>query len=368
MARDHWAIDIDRDDIAQAVLVDEVETPLWPGEVEVRVDCFAMTANNVTYAALGKPIGLFDNGAGYWDFFSPGGEGPGRVPVWGFATVTRSAAEGVGAGVEVGEQFYGFYPMASHVRLTPGRINASGFMDVAEHRAGMPAVYDHYLRVAALGDFAESYRDWWPVFRPLYLTGWLIADQFEDEGDFGADQVLVASASAKTAIGFAHAMNQRKDRPKLVGLTSARGRDFLADAGLYDELVLYDDIATLDPVISSAFVDIAGDGQLTAALHRHFGEALKLNLVVGKAHWDSQAGQRFPATGFFAPARVAKRSKEWGPTGFQQRMGAAWTHFLGDARKLFRIETSDGPDAALASYRDAVAGKADPRAGILVRP
>lgn len=364
MAGDRWAIDIDRDDIAQARLVEEAEAPLGPGEVEVRVDCFAMTANNVTYAALGKPIGLFENGRGYWDFFSPGGEGPGRLPVWGFGTVTRSDAEGVA----VGEEFYGYWPMASHVRLTPGRVNAGGFVDVAEHRAGMPAVYDHYSGVAALGDFADGERDWWPVFRPLYLTGWLIADQFDDEGDFGADQVLVASASSKTAIGFAHAMNQREKRPKLIGLTSARGRDFLADAGLYDELVLYDDIAALDPAVPSAFVDIAGDGALTAALHRHFGEALKLNLVVGKAHWDSAPAARVPATGFFAPARVAKRSKDWGPAGFQQRMAAAWTHFLGDARKLFRIETTNGPDAALAAYRDAVAGRADPRAGILIRP
>ena len=359
-----WAIDIDRDDIAKARLVDEVEAPLTDGEVEVRVDCFAMTANNVTYAALGKPIGLFDNGKGYWDFFSPGGKGPGRLPVWGFARVNRSAAEGVAEG----EEFYGYFPMASHVRLTPGRVNAGGFVDVAPHRAGMPSVYDHYLRVAALGDFAEADRDWWPVFRPLYLTGWLIADQFEDEGDYGAEQVIVASASSKTAIGFAHAMNQRERRPKLIGLTSPRGGDFLADAGLYDELLLYDDIASLDPAISSAFVDIAGDGQLTAALHHHFGEALKLTLIVGKAHWDSQAGERFPAVGFFAPARVAKRSKDWGPAGFQSRMGAAWTHFLGDARRLFRIEASDGPDAALSAYRDAVAGRADPRVGTLLRP
>ncbi len=360
----HWAIDIDRDDIAEARLVEEAETPLGEGQVEARVDCFAMTANNVTYAALGKPIGLFDNGAGYWDFFSPGGAGPGRLPVWGFATVTRSAAEGVAEG----EEFYGYFPMASHVRLTPGRINAGGFVDVAEHRAGMPAVYDHYLRVAALGDFVENDRDWWPVFRPLYLTGWLIADQFEDEQDFGVSQVLVASASSKTAIGFAHAMQQRSERPKLVGLTSARGRDFLEGAGLYDELVIYDDIFALDPATRSAFVDIAGDGQLTATLHHHFGDRLALNLVVGKAHWDSGPGQRFPATGFFAPARVAKRSKDWGPAGFQQRMGAAWSHFLSDAQKLFRIAASSGPEAALAAYRDAVAGKADPRVGTLIRP
>lgn len=363
MAQSRWAIDIDRDDIARAVLVEEAESPLRDGEIEVQVDCFAMTANNVTYAALGKPVGLFDNGAGYWDFFSPGGEGPGRLPVWGFATVTRSDV----AGVAVGEEFYGYYPMASHVRFTPGRINVGGFVDVAEHRAGMPAVYDHYLRVAGLDDFVEADRGWWPVFRPLYITGWLIADQFEDEADFGARQVLVASASSKTAIGFAHAMNQRADRPKLVGLTSARGREFLQDVGLYDELICYDHIGELDPTIPSAFVDIAGDDALTTLLHHYFDD-LTLNLIVGKAHWDSGPGQRFPATGFFAPARVAKRSKDWGPAGFQKRMGAAWTHFLGDARKLFRIEASNGPDAALAAYRDAVAGKADPRVGILIRP
>ncbi|MEO7814586.1 MAG: DUF2855 family protein [Sphingomicrobium sp.] len=359
-----WAIDIDRDDIARAELVEEAQVELAAGDIEVRLDSFAMTANNVTYAALGKPIGLFPNGKGYWDFFSPGGQGPGRLPIWGFATVTESAAEGVAAG----EQLYGYFPMASHVRLTPGRVNAGGFVDVAEHRVGMPAVYDQYLRVAAMGDFAEGDRDWWPVFRPLYLTGWLIADQFEDEGDYGAGQVLIASASSKTAIGFAHAMKARSGGPKLVGLTSPRGRDFLADAGLYDELLLYEDIATLDASVPAAFVDIAGDSAVTAALHAHFGDALKLTLIVGKAHWDSAPGQRFPATGFFAPARVEKRVGDWGPAGFRDRMAAAWTDFIADARKLFRIEASAGPDAALTAYRDAVAGRADPRAGILIRP
>lgn len=364
-----WAIDIDRDDIGQAVLVEEAALSpdlgtLEPGAIEVRLDSFAMTANNVTYAALGKPVGLFDNGRGYWDFFSPGGEGPGRLPVWGFATVTQSAAEGIAEG----EQFYGYYPMASHVRLTPGRVNPGGFVDVAPHRAGMPAVYDHYARVSALGDFIEGDRDWWPVFRPLYLTGWLIADQFEDEGDYGARQVIVASASSKTAIGFAHAMLQREERPRLVGLTSSRGRAFLAEAGLYDELILYDDIAAIDPTIPAAFVDIAGDSDVTAALHDHLADRLLLTLIVGKAHWDSVPGKRFPAIGFFAPARVDKRSKEWGPGGFRDRVATAWAHFLHDARSLFRIEVSGGADAALAAYRDAVAGRADPRAGVLIRP
>ena len=364
MTDPRWAIDIDRDNIATAAIVDDPMGALGPGEIEVRIDNFAITANNVTYAALGKPVGLFPNGKGYWDFFSPGGEGPGRLPVWGFATVTRSAAEGIAEG----EAIYGYYPMASHVRLTPGRIGAAGFVDVAAHRAGMPAVYDQYQRVAALGDYAEGDRDWWPVFRPLYLTGWLIADQFEELHDYDAEQVIVASASSKTAIGFAHAMRQRDERPKLVGLTSARGRGFLADSGIYDELVVYDAIETIDPATPAAFVDIAGDSAITAALHRHFGDVLKLTLIVGKAHWDAAPGQRFPASGFFAPARVEKRVADWGAAEFRNRVAAAWTHFLSDAQKLFRIEVRDGAAAALDAYREAVAGRADPRTGIVIRP
>lgn len=362
MAGERWAVDIDRDTIADAKRVGEAERLLATGEAEVRLDSFAMTANNVTYAALGKPAGLFENGKGYWDFFSVDG-GPGRVPVWGFATVTRSAAEGLAKG----EVLYGYFPLASHVTLTPGRVGPAGFTDETPHRIDMPPVYNQYQRVTALGDYAEADHDWWPVFRPLYLTGWLIADQFEDEGDYGAGQVIVASASSKTATGFAHAMQQRAERPRLIGLTSERGRAFLEGAGLYDELVLYDDIASIDASGASAFVDVAGNSEVTGAIHEHLGDALKFALVVGKSHWDSDAqARRWPSSGFFAPGRIQKRAQDWGPAGFRDRVAAAWTHFVADARKLFRIDRRDGPDAALDAYLEAVAGKADPRAGVIV--
>ena len=86
-----WAIDIDRDDITQATLTAEEGAPLAPGQVRLHLDSYAMTANNITYAVFGKPVGLFGNDQGYWDFFAERGA-PGRLPVWGFATVTESAA------------------------------------------------------------------------------------------------------------------------------------------------------------------------------------------------------------------------------------------------------------------------------------
>ena len=97
-----WAIAIDRNDIARAALVADPAGPLAPGQVRVAIDSYAMTANNITYAVFGKPAGLFGNDQGYWDFFAEPGE-PGRLPVWGFATVIESAADGVA----VGDSFYG---------------------------------------------------------------------------------------------------------------------------------------------------------------------------------------------------------------------------------------------------------------------
>src|SRR3546814_17373122 len=77
MSAKSWAIDIDRDDITQAQLVDDAEASLAPGQVRVHLDSYAMTANNITYAVFGTPPGLFDNAQGYWDFFDGRGD-PGR--------------------------------------------------------------------------------------------------------------------------------------------------------------------------------------------------------------------------------------------------------------------------------------------------
>ena len=116
-----WTIDIDRDTISKAALARADHAPLRAGEVRVRVDSYAMTANNITYAVFGKPAGLFGNDQGYWDFFAER-DAPARLPVWGFATVIESAAEGIAPG----DRFYGYYPMASHAVLNAGKIGAAG--------------------------------------------------------------------------------------------------------------------------------------------------------------------------------------------------------------------------------------------------
>lgn len=367
MTNQRWAIDIDRDQIANAQIVDAPEAGLPESAVEVAIDLYAMTANNVTYAVFGKPLGLFGNDQGYWDFFAER-DAPGRLPVWGFATVNRSNHEGV----PIGTRLYGYFPMASHAVLLPGRVSAHGFADTTPRRASLPVIYNQYQRMDALGDYRAQDHDYWPVFRPLFLTGWLIADQLEDEGDYAAQQILVASASSKTAIGLAHALGQRTSRPRIVGLTSAGNAAYVKSLGLYDEVVTYDAIGAMDAGVASAMVDMAGNPQVAASVHNHFGDALKASIVVGKSHWDStDDGARMagpPRQMFFAPGRSDKRIGEWGPDVFRQKLEAAWLGFVDLAPKLLGIEKREGAEAALAAYTETVEGKADAKTGLVIIP
>jgi Protein of unknown function (DUF2855) len=362
-----WAIDIDRDDVSKATVVPETLPSPAAGQVLVAIDSYAMTANNVTYAVFGKPSGLFGNDQGYWDFFAER-DVPGRLPVWGFATVVESATDGISAG----DRFYGYFPMASHALLTADRISPGGFTDVTPRRTTLPPIYNQYSRMLALGDYKSEHHDYWPVFRPLFLTGWLIADQFDDEGDYDAEQVLVASASSKTAIGFAHAMQQRSGRPQVVGLTSKANASALGRLGIYDSVIAYDDISLLDAEMPSALVDMAGNGAVTRAVHSHFGENLTKSIIVGKSHWDAAAEMgALPGPereGFFAPGRSQKRVADWGPKGFAERMAVAWLGFMEVAPNIASIDKRSGAGAALSAYQEVLAGKADPKMGIILLP
>ena len=92
-------------------------------EVLLRVERFALTANNITYAVAGDSMS-------YWAFF-PTTEGWGRVPVWGYAVVEQSNH----ADVAVGERVYGYLPMSTHLIVRPARVTSAGFVDSVPHRA-----------------------------------------------------------------------------------------------------------------------------------------------------------------------------------------------------------------------------------------
>ena len=353
--------DLNEISIADAPAAEDIA--LKSGQILVRVGRFALTANNITYAVVGDLMA-------YWSFF-PAPDGWGRIPVWGFGEVAASRH----GDVAVGERLYGFWPMSTHLVLQPERVSPAGFLDGMEHRRPLHAIYNHYTRVDRDPGHVARYAHLEPLLRPLFTTGFLLDDFLVDNDLFGARAVLLASASSKTAIGLAFCLARRQPRGyRVIGLTSAGNAAFVDTLGCYDQVVAYDDIASLSADMPVALVDMAGNAAVQGALPTHFGANMKYSCRVGRSHWDSDdtAG---PPPGelpgakpvlFFAPDHAAKRQRDWGPDGFQSRLGDAWRAFLEAADGWLTVIEGHGPEAVEAAYRQVLAGRATPNQGHLV--
>lgn len=330
--------------------------PLASGQLLVRIERFALTANNVTYGAVGDALG-------YWRFY-PAPDGWGRIPVWGFATVARSRHDALAKG----ERLFGYWPIGTHTVLAPDRVTAAGFVETAPHRAGLPPFYNQYERVVG------GSREHEPVaalFRPLFGTSFLLHDFLSEQGWFGATSLVVTSASSKTALGLAWlASSDRRGLGEVVGLTAGANRRFVAGTGYYDRVVAYDETDSLDPAMPRVIVDVAGNAGVLGALHRRFGGALRYSCRVGAAHWDAAAdASALPGptpTLFFAPDQARKRSEDWGAQEFGARVGGAMRSFVGDAAKWLRVVEGRGPAAVERAYRACVDGRIDPAEGHVV--
>ena len=350
----------ERADLRRARWEDVEALPLADGEARLRIDSFALTANNITYAAFGEAMS-------YWAFFPTGDAGTGLMPVWGFATVAESRC----AGLDAGERIYGYWPIASEVTLRPVKLTPAGFVDGTEHRRVLPPVYNRYRRCAADPGYDAAHEAEQALLQPLFSTGFLI-DDFLDENDFfGARQVLLSSASSKTAYGTAFCLARRGDRIRRIGLTSTGNLDFTRSLGCYDEVIDYAAIPSLDASAAAVYVDFSGSAAVRAAVHGRFGDRLVHSCSVGAADWSglgSNKGLPGPKpTLFFAPARIEKRVADWGGAELNARIGAAWAAFVqrvsDPARPWMQVARGRGPEAIAAAYSALAEGRSNPREG-----
>ena len=347
-----------QDQLATTRLTTTDDTPLAEGQVRVRVESFALTANNITYAALGDMLN-------YWQFFPTGEAGWGIVPVWGFGTVVQS----LHPAVAVGERLYGYWPMASQAVLSPERVNPTGFSDGAPHRAGLHAVYNHYLRTSTDGLYRADNEDVQALLRPLFITSWLIDDFLADQQFFGARRMLLSSASSKTAYGTAFQLAQREGI-EVIGLTSPGNVAFCESLGCYHRVVTYDALDTLDGATPSVYIDFAGSVGLRQRIHAHF-TGLAYSCSVGASHVGDLGGAgQLPGPRpvmFFAPAQVKKRHADWGAQGLNDRLVAAWNQFStavsAGPQPWLVVQHHAGPQATKALFASVLAGSGDPRAG-----
>src|ERR1700730_3643118 len=312
----------------------------------VKVERFAFTANNITYATLGDQLK-------YWQLF-PAPEGFGNIPVWGFGQVIASKHPQVSDG----ERLFGYFPMAKHLVIEAADVSKRGLRDAAAHRQGVAPVYNAYARVSDNPAFEGRQGDYQALLRPVFMLSFLVDDSLAEAEFHGARGVILSSASSKTAIGLAHLLSLRQEI-RVIRLTSAANADFVRSLGCYDEVVSYDNLPALPQDQPVAFVDMAGNGDLRARLHRQFGDRLRYSGRIGLTH-QSKPGDEEPdlpgakPTWFFAPDQIRKRAKEWGPGGIDARFGSAWSGFAPKLDGWVKVIEGRGKAAVKQIYLDTL--------------
>jgi uncharacterized protein DUF2855 len=294
---------VNKSDFADLRVVKAPLPSLQKGEALIRMGRVAFTANNISYALAGESLG-------YWKFFPPVSDQNtyGLIPVWGYGEVEAEND----SGLDVGEGVFGYWPMASHWIVQPGSMKPHRFIDSAEHRASLPGIYNNYRRVAkeemADGEFADRQS----LLFPLVGTAFGIFDWLQTEGRGQATQIILTSASSKTALGLAFLAKNNSDI-KVIGLTSAGNLEATTQIGFYHQVFSYED---LEKTIQAPtiIVDMAGNGALSAKLHQHLGDTMLREARVGATHADKV----FAVDGiikersffFFLPSHAAKRQPE----------------------------------------------------------
>ena len=290
------------------------EFALDKGDVLLKIDKFGYTSNNVTYAVAGDLIG-------YWKFFpiAENDDKWGVIPVWGFADVTESKHESVA----VGDRFFGYFPPASHLRIHPVHANSQRIIDGTPHRIELPAAYNTYQRVVCDTEGDAITEDERMVLYPLHLTSYFLYDYLLEQKWYGAEQILVLSASGKTSTGLGYALQSDQSSPRTIGLTSRSNLPIIQPLNIYDTCYSYEQIDQIESK-PTLIVDMSGNAKLLQQLIGSLGEQVKFILKVGLTHWRESSmvedpSEVTPSYFFFAPTHIARRLAEWGPEEFVHR-------------------------------------------------
>jgi Protein of unknown function (DUF2855) len=351
-------LEVDRNELHRMRAVEAPTRPLGPGEARLGIDRFGLTANNITYAVFGDSMG-------YWQFFPAGGgagDSWGRVPVWGFADVIESEV----AGLHRSTRVYGYFPMSTELVVRPGRIDDRGFTDLAAHRQPLSSVYNRYSFSRSEPIYSPDREPQQTLLWPLFITSFVVDDFLGDHQLFGASQVVISSASAKTSIAAAFLLAGRP-HVEVVGLTSPANLEFVRSLDCYHRVIGYGEVAALSRS-DACYIDVAGRADITHAVHTRIGARLRYSMVVGDTHWDhrSEGTGRPPGpnpTFLFAPDQITKRRREWGRDGFEQRVADSWNRFDPWTDSWLTVRDVTGAAEVESAYRDLLEGRVDPRIG-----
>jgi hypothetical protein len=343
--------DLTRSEVRQA----EAET-LRPGEVRLAVERFALSMNNVTYARLGDCPDV-----PFWAAF-PAPAGYGRVPTWGFATVTESRHPDI----REGGRYHGLLPMSTHMTVAP-EPTARGFRDAYPHRNSLHEWYRSFRRVGSADRLDDARTVLWPIYPAAFNLG----DFARRYAAAGAKTVLITSASSKTALGLAHLLSE-VDNLTTVGFTSLVNVGFVERLDLYETVVPYEDTDSVPISTPAVLVDFAGSRTVVSAVHRRFNGELTQTALVGYTRPDAELtppelpGQE-PTT-FFTPEIEEETAKVEGPDRYYARYERAEQRFVEHSTSWLDIRHQRGPEAIADVFRALLTGDVPASVGNVLSP
>lgn len=347
--------------LVEAIVPDLGEN-LGTGELLLKVEKFGFSANNITYGVIGEQLG-------YWQFFPPHGGAIkewGILPVWGFAEVIESATKGV----EVGERLFGYFPPAAYLKMENINFSAHRIIDGSAHRSALPPGYNTYRRLNSEVGYNREMDNERMLLWPLHLTSFCIWDQMQDNDWYGAQQVVVVSASSKTSIGLGYALQADVNAPSSVGLTSNDNQIMVSELGIYNTVATYDNLAKLDASKQTVIVDMSGNSAVLQALSRQLSDNMAYCINVGLTHWEDASTEPLFSPDkcefFFAPSHIQKRMKDWGPIGFEQKTGLFLMTTAMKSRDWLKVEKHAGVEGLVEVYSDVLEGKVAPEKGIVI--
>ena len=337
------------------------------GEIIVEIESFAFTSNNVTYGVAGEMMG-------YWKFF-PSTKDPeniwGCIPMWGFAKIKHSNNEEL----KTGERLFGYFPASNILVMKPIKVSQKTFIDGQDHRKDLPPVYNNYIRLNNEDSYNKDNDNLRALLFPLHITSFCLCDYLQYEDYLGAEQIIIVSASSKTAIGLAQGLHREKGGPEIVGLTSKRNLDFVKDLNSYDHVITYDELDNINIDSAAVMVDMAGNREILGKLHSSLGNKMIKCITVGMTHWDNETtaddtmGQlmnRERTEFFFAPDHIQKRISDWGTEGYNQKTSSFMDTRAEQSKSWMNIKEVSGLDNFLSTYDNVIQGDINPNEGIIV--
>ena len=356
MSRSNTEFLVNKNDFFTTTFLDSEKPIAKKNEVLLKIEKYAFTSNNITYAIMGKTLN-------YWNFF-PTKESNGIIPVWGFAYVVSSNHKNI----LVGDRYYGYFPMSNYLKVIPKNIKFFGFVDGSKHRKDLPAVYNLYTKVSKKFDQILEYH---PTIKPLFLTSFLNYYYLRDENFFDSDQIILTSASSKTALSLAFLLKKNKvlDQKKVIGITSENNIDFLLNIGFYDKVISYDSLESERNKSKVIVIDFAGNSDYLKKIHNYFGDLLKHVCLIGLADWSSKMDFKLIPNSkfFFAPSHAESRYKKMGVKETMLLADNIMNEFIVKIKDYLKLTYVEDRMELNELYLNFLNGKIDPSKAYIVQ-